>query len=372
MKKRNLEDIYKLNIHQFDGEGTEAGGSDAGSDATGTDATGSNDSPVDYINRTTDTTATTGNDLSPEMRVYYDRTLLENAKPKLVHDQFGQQRPIPKNAGQSINFRKFDKAKVVITPLDEGITPNGMKLNMTQITTPVYQYGAYYELSDWLQLTAPDPIMTEVAQNLGDQAGETLDTITREVLQAGTNVLFGDGTVNARTSITSSMKPTLKGFKKCKNILSRADAATFQDGRYVAIIHPDTWLDLSDSVEDIYKYVESAIKSIYDGEIGVYAGMRFIEASRAKIFAEGGASNQDVYGSLVLGRNAYGITKIGGAIETIVHQLGSSGVNDALNQRSSMGWKANKAVTILDQSAIVRYEHATSTNLHVDDLEDAI
>lgn len=346
MKKK----IYLLNIHQFDGETT-----------------------TDYVNRTTDTTATTGNDLSPEMRIYYDRTLLENAKPKLVHDQFAQKRPVPKNGGQKINFRKFDKAKVIVTPLEEGITPNGMKLNMRQIETPIRQYGAFYELSDWLQLTAPDPVLTEAAQNLGDQAGETLDTITREVLMTGTNAYYGDGSVNARASITAAMKPTLAGFKKCKNILSRADAKPFSDGRYAAIIHPDTWLDLSDSVEDIYKYTESGMKPIYDGEITIYAGIRFVEASRAKIFAKGGASNQDVYASLVVGQNAYGVTSIaGGGIETIVKQLGSSGTADPLNQRSTVGWKANKAVTILDQSAMVRYEHATSTNLHVDDLEDAI
>lgn len=340
---RNMrKKIYLLNIRQFD--------------------------ETDYINRTTDTTATTGNDLSAEARTYYDRTLLENAKPKLVHDQFAQQRPLPKNGGQKINFRKFDKAKVAITPLTEGVTPNGQKLNITKVEATVRQYGAFYELSDWLQLTAPDPMLTEVAQNLGDQAGETLDTITRETVMAGTNAFYGDGSVNARASITAAMRPTLAGFKKCKNILSRADAKTFNDGRYVAIIHPDTWLDLSDSVEDIYKYTESGMKPIYEGEITIYAGIRFVETSRAKIFANGGASNQDVYASLVVGQNAYAVTKIGGGLETIAKQLGSGGTTDPLNQRATMGWKANRAVAILDNSAMVRYEHATSTNLHVDDL----
>lgn len=338
--------FYKINIRQFD-------------------------DPVvtDYINRTTDTTATTGNDLSPEMRTYYDRTLLENAKPALVYDQFGQKRPVPKNGGQSINFRKFDKAKVTTTPLVEGTTPNGMKLNVRQIVTPIKQYGAFYELTDWLQLTAPDQIMTETAQNLGDHAGETLDTITREAVMAGTNAFYGDGTVNARASITAAMGPTKAGFKKCRNILSRADAKPFDGGKYVAIIHPDTWLDLADSIEDIYKYTETGMKTIYEGEIGVYFGIRFVETSRAKIFASAGASDRDVYGSLVVGKNAYGITDVSGSgLETIVKQLGSGGTTDPLNQRSTMGWKANKAVTILDNSAMVRYEHATSTNLHVDDL----
>ena len=342
--------FYKINIRQFD-------------------------DPVvtDYINRTTDTTATTGNDLSTEVRTYYDRTLLENAQPNLVHDQFAQQRPIPQNAGQTIDFTRFDKAKPLPSKalLQEGITPNGMKLNTRHIATPLRQYGAYYELSDWLDLTSPHKMMTEVARNLGDHAGETLDTVTREAVMAGTNAYYGDGTVNARASITAAMGPTKAGFRKCRNILSRADAKPFEGGKYVAIIHPDTWLDMAESIEDIYKYTETGMKRVYEGEIGVYFGIRFVETSRAKIFASAGSGGRDVYASLMVGRNAYAVTAVTGrGLETIAKQLGSGGTTDPLNQRSTMGWKANKAVTILDETAMVRYEHATSTNLHDDDLAE--
>ena len=314
----------------------------------------------------------TGNDLSPELRTYYDRTLIERAKPKLVHDQFGQRRNIPKNAGQTINFRKFDKLAPTTTALTEGVTPDGSKLNMTKIEATVKQYGAYFMLSDWLELTAPDAVLTEATEILGDHMGESLDTITRDTLMTGTNVYYGDGTVTARTAVTADMKLTRDTIKAAVRALKRQDAPTFEGNTYVAIIHPDTWFDLAKDFENVHMYTESGIKKIYDGELGTYESVRFVETSRAKIYASAGATigsagseKVDIYATLVLGKNAYAVTNIeGNGSETIAKQRGSGGTTDPLNQRATVGWKANRAVAILVQQNLLRVEHATSTNDH--------
>lgn len=324
------------------------------------------DPPV--MNATTSTGS--GNNLAPEMKEYYDRTLLENAKVKLVHDQFAQKRPLPRNNGKVISFRKFDKLAPATTALTEGVTPAGSKLNVTEVTAEVKQYGAYYMLTDWLELTAIDPIVQEACKNLGDNAGETLDTITREELMTGTNVIYGDGSVQARTAITSTMKLTLKTVRMGKKILDRMDASKLEGDTYAIIIHPDTAFDLGEELEDRLKYTDVGIKRLFQGEIGVYYGVRFIEASRAKIFPSAGATltgseKVDVYASIMVGKDAYGITSIdGGGVESIIKQKGSAGTADPLNQRSTVGWKANRAVKILLPYNMVRIEHATSTNEH--------
>ena len=82
-----------------------------------------------------------GKDLSPEMKTFYDKTLLMDAKPKLVHMQFGQKRPIPKGNGKTIEFRKFSALPKATTPLTEGVTPEGYNLNGTAITATVKQSG---------------------------------------------------------------------------------------------------------------------------------------------------------------------------------------------------------------------------------------
>ena len=53
------------------------------------------------------TNVTTDSGLSVEMKTYYDDRLIDLAQPLLIHDQFGQKRPIPKNGGKTIEFRKY-------------------------------------------------------------------------------------------------------------------------------------------------------------------------------------------------------------------------------------------------------------------------
>ena len=102
---------------------------------------------------------------------------------------------------------------------------------------------------------------------------------------------------------------------------------------------------------------------IYNGEIGALEGVRFVETTEAKIFAEAGASGIDVYSTLILAANAYATTKIkGGGLETIIKQLGSAGTADPLDQRATVGWKALKVTEILSQQYMVRIESASTFN----------
>ena len=136
------------------------------------------------INRTTDTTATTGNDLSVEMKTYYSKYLIDLAEPELVHDRWGQKRPIPKNGGKIVEFRKYDSLPKALTPLVEGITPTGRKMNASNLTAEVHQYGDFIKLSDVLMLTAIDNNLTQAIRLLASQAGRTLDTVTRKYIAA--------------------------------------------------------------------------------------------------------------------------------------------------------------------------------------------
>ena len=121
------------------------------------------------INKTT--SATTGNDLSGEMKTFYSDYLIDMAEPLLVHDQFGQKHPIPKNGGKTIEFRKYDPLPKATTALTEGVTPEGQKLNMGVITATVAQYGGFIELSDMLLLSAIDNNLVQATKLLGSQAG---------------------------------------------------------------------------------------------------------------------------------------------------------------------------------------------------------
>lgn len=308
-----------------------------------------------------------GNDLSPEMKTFYDKALLKFAKPNLVHDQFAQKRNIPKNGGKTIEFRRYSQLPKALTPLTEGVTPTGQNLNVTTVNATVAQYGGYITLSDVLLLTAIDNNLMEAIELLGDQAGRTLDTITREVLVSGTNVLYAGGTVNARTGLTSAMKLTVMDIKKAVREL-KIGLAKKINGSYVAIIHPDCVFDLENDDEWINASQYAGSTQIFEGEIGKLYGVRFVESTEAKIWAKAGASDISVYATLVMGANAYGTTAVeGGGLQSIVKQLGSGGTADPLNQRATAGWKAIKTAEILYDDYIVRIESASTYSNTSDD-----
>ena len=303
--------------------------------------------------------------LSAEMKTFYDKQLIREAGPELVHDQFAQTRNIPKNGGKKIEFRKYEQLTKALTPLTEGVTPEGQDMTVTTITAEVKQYGGYIRLSDLLILTAIDNNIVEATTLIGSQAGRTLDTISREVMNAGTNVIYGDGSVEARTAITSAMKLTGELVKKAVRALKVQNAKKI-NGYYVGIIHPDCDYDLTNDERfiDVVKYKNP--ERIYKGEIGTYEGVRFVETTEAKKWAKAGASSVDVYSTLIIGENAYATTKVeGGGLETIIKQLGSGGTEDPLNQRATVGWKALKVTEILSQQYMVRIETASTFNDNV-------
>lgn len=393
---------------------------------------------LDLFDEATNVTSDPG--LSGEMKTFYEMTLIKLVEPALVHDQFGQKKTIPQGKGKTIEFRKYDSLPKAMTPLTEGVTPAGQKLKMSTLSATIDQYGGFVELSDLLKLTAIDNNQIEAMELLAGQAGRTLDTITREELSGGTNVIYAGGK-SARHLLVGGSETEANNDYITVDLIKRAvrflkvQHAQKINGDYASIIHPDNTYDLTNDKDwkTPHEYVDT--KDIYSGEIGKVAGTRFTENTEAKIFhaadlatdarnltvngavtsgttvtfdggkvavdaligryvligatkarvtdntattltldtavtapdnapiypGEAGAEGRDVYSTLVLGANAYGVTELsGGGLEYIVKQLGSAGTGDPLNQRATVGWKATKVAKRLVEQYMIRIE-STST-----------
>ena len=315
---------------------------------------------------------TTGSEgLSAEMKTFYEKRLIDLAEPKLVHGRFGDSYPLPQGSGKQIEFRKYSILGKALTPLTEGVTPSGNSLTVTSITCPLKQYGDWIQMSDMLQMTAVDNNVLQATKLLGSQAGRTLDTVIREELCGGTNVMYAPKTVSgAKTEVTSRaaldktavLTPEL--FFKAAAQLSAMNA-DYIDDSYVAIIHPYAAYDLMRNSEwiDVHKYADP--QAIYDGEIGKLGSVRFVSSTEAKIWKDSTCPSElGVFATLVLGAHAYGDTMIeGGGLEHIVKQLGYG--NDPLNQRSACGWKATKAAKRLVEEYMIRIESCSSYSSQV-------
>ena len=304
---------------------------------------------------------TTSSGLTDEMKTYYSDYLIDLVEPDLVHDMFAQKHPIPKGSGKTIEFRQWDALPEMLTPLEEGITPDGQSLSMSTVTAHVEQYGGYVTLSDMFMLTAIDPVLIVATKAIASQAGRTLDTVSREVLNSGTVVQYAEGQVSDRAQLTytdeeTNHNLTARAIKMAVRFLESQDAPKI-NGYYGGIVHPYCKFDLTSDKEwrAPHEYVDT--KDIYENEIGELYGVRFVQSSRAKKFAGEGANGADVYSTLIMGADAYGTTEVtGGGLQHITKPLGSAGTADALDQRATCGWKATKVTKILVPQYIVRIE----------------
>lgn len=311
--------------------------------------------------------ATSASGMSAEMKTFYEKRLIDQAEPALVHDQFGDPYPIPANGGKNIEFRKYDSLPKATTPLTEGVTPDGQTMNVSTVTAEVRQYGGWVPITDTLQLTAIDNNILQATKIIASQAGRTLDTIVRDVLAGGTNVIYAPkiGEGGAETPVTS--RATLDATcQLTSDLIARAATqlkamnADHIGTSFVGIIHPYVAYDLRRDPDwiDVHKYAQP--DEIYNGEIGTLHGVRFVETSEAKIWKGTGCpAGLAVFSTLILGAHAYGSTEIeGGGLEHIVKQLGYG--DDPLNQRASVGWKAHKTAERLVEQYMVRIESCSA------------
>lgn len=306
---------------------------------------------------------------------FYDRVLLERAKPYLVHTNFGQVRNIPANSSDTIKFRKYGALTVATTPLTEGETGAGSNPSVTDITATALWYGDYITFTDKVMYESPDPVLAELYKVLGEQEGQTIDTLARDVLVAGTNVLYG-GSGNTQTSdvaagdvVTTTLLDLAEATLLSANAQYMTEVVAPDQGygtaplspSYVAVVHPmlKSKLQALTGWIPVRQYANKG--DVMMNEIGTYGNIRFVISTQAKVKEDSGTGSIDVYTILIFAKDAYGVTSIQGhASESITKPLGSSGSADPLNQRGSVGWKANFITKILNQSFMLRVEVALS------------
>ena len=321
----------------------------------------------------------TTSNLPSALSEFYDRVFLERAKPLLLFSLFGQNRPLKTKNSKTIKFRRYNALAAATTPLTEGVTPSGNDLSVTDLTATVAQYGDFIKITDMVDLTNPDPVLTEGAQVLGEQAAETIDTLVRDVLVAGTSVAYANGSARADVNTLITKDLIAKRVRLLKNQKARKITAMLGAGpgyntvpinaAYVGFVHPD----VSYTIKNLTGFVpveKYPSQQTLPGEIGSIEEVRFIETTQAPVFAGAGAtggsnvketgSNADVYATIIVGANAYGIVPLDMNGGIIVKPLGSGGTEDPLEQRATEGWKVAFTSKILNDAFMTRIESAAS------------
>lgn len=305
------------------------------------------------------------NALTAEQHTYYQDSMLERLTPELVYINYGEKKNIPKQKGATTNFRRLNTLNVSTTALTEGVTPDGIDLSITSINATVQEFGNWTKISEFINMTGFDPLLTEVSELMGENAGESIDTVVRDIVAAGTNVIYANSKAS-RVLVAASDKITALDILKVRRTLKRSKVKKIKlpDGSmgWICFIHTDVATDLMQTTEwkDQNTYVNT--KNREDGILGKMYGIYFLEVDNGVKFAAAGASGADVFASLFVGRGAYGVPDIEGSSkpDIIVHQAGSGGVSDPMNQFNTVAWKCALTAVRLNELCIVRYESSAS------------
>ena len=319
-------------------------------------------------------------DLSPEMKTFYDRMLLERAVPNLHHLRFGSVKRIPIRSGRVVEWRKFEELNqgaLPMTPLSEGALFTDLKkLHVTFITGSVAQYGNAVGFSDLVQTTTIDPLLAETTALLAEEASQTIDAVTRDVLKVGgVSLLANEATSRADIVLTDNFLE-MDGEGGIQTGGSLADlrliALTMElnrarriNGYWQAITDPRVMFDIQGTVEWREAQLYNQTNRIFDGSVGEIYGLKFWTTDVSATFTDASdpvaATGATIYSMLVFGENAFGTIRLAGHnLQTVYKPLGSAGTADALNQQSTMGWKATFGTRILHDEYMLRYECAVS------------
>lgn len=304
---------------------------------------------------------TTTTQVDPAVGIFYDRVLLKRAVPALVHDRFAQKKGIKSKSGTTIKFRRYNSLTVAKTPLQEGVTPPGQQLSKTDLTAQVSQYGDFVHVTDVVDLTVEDAVLTETAILLGEQMGETLDEITRDILAACASVTNASGGFNGDTptEITQddvdAVVDTLLGgnAKFISNIIKAGTGVGTAPVRaaYWGIFDTDIRRDVEDCEDWLGAHQYPNQSDIQADEWGSTGNVRWLMTTKGYYTDDTSNLGADTYYLPIFGKDAYGTIKLdGGTVQNIVKEFGSGGTSDPLNQRATSGWKAWWVARILNDA----------------------
>jgi N4-gp56 family major capsid protein len=282
-------------------------------------------------------------------QVAFDRLAYFALRSELLFDQAADVQPVQQAMpGTGVTFTIFADISAATSTLNEVTDVTPVALSDSQVTVTLNEYGNAVVTTAKLRGTAFTDVDSAAANIIGYNAGDSIDQVIREVLAAGTNVVYATGGTTTPTSRESISTDDILHADDVRRVVAQlrgANVATF-NGSYMGYIHPDVSYDFRSNTDvsawrTPANYVNP--EGIYNGEIGLFESVRFIETPRAKVFAN--ASNGtsttgtiDAYCTHVMGRQAlakaYATQDGNGAVPKIVR----GNVTDVLMRLQPVGW----------------------------------
>lgn len=305
---------------------------------------------------------TTTSSMSNIVREAFDRTAYFALRAELYFDQVSSVRATNQAMpGTPVTFTKYADLSEATTPLSETADPAAVGLATSQVQVNLVEYGNVVVTTAKLRALNFLDVDMDAANIVGYNAGISVDTIAREAMSVGTNVVYAAGTTApaSRAQVEAEDKLNGDAVRKVVAQLRTANVPTLGAGMYVGMIHPNVSYDFRSATgaqnwRDPHIYVDT--QNIYTGEIGAYEGVRFIETPRTKIFTASGSGGINVYATHIVGFQALAkaVANAGGYGEQPMIVRGP--VTDKLERLQPIGWKHLVGYKIFREESVRRIE----------------
>ena len=263
--------------------------------------------------------------------------------------------PMP---GNPVTFTIVSAIAPATSAISETVEPTPVNISDTQKSITLAEYGNAVKPSKKFKLTSFLNLDTAIPREIGAHMEESVDIIARDVLVAGTNVLYA-GAATSRVTVAATHNLTANNVRRARAFLAGKNAPPPPGSTmYVSFIHPDISYDLqAESGQQAWSapHVYSDPQAMYTGEIGALSGVRFVENANAKNFVNAGVgSTVDVYVTLFCGMQALG-EAVGESQHVVI-----AGPFDDLQRFVSIGWYGMLGYGRIREDSLVRYEAASS------------
>lgn len=310
---------------------------------------------------------------------YAAAKMLEHARPHILLGDFGDTKELPMHKTATIKFRRPVPFAKVSTPLSEGIPPTSVRFSYEDVEATIMEYGNTTPLTNQIADLSEDPVLADMTELMGENAGASIEEVCWGVVKGGTNVVY-TGAVSARASLVSTLsdgavETVIRGLKSTKGmeITKRVSASTNVATEpvppaYVAFAHTD----LEQAIRALTGFVEVERYGQYQPahmrEIGKKSTMRFMLSADLTPIADAGGTagtswlsttgtSADVYPVICIAQHAYGHVPLRGknAIRPIVINPRPS-KTDPLGQNGSVSWHRRYAAVRLNELWMYRIE----------------
>lgn len=286
----------------------------------------------------------TTNALPDALRVIFSAELEFTARPMLVFDQpefievwpeFGLKR------GQQVTRTVFHQLPRAINQLTQNQDITAGSVQDHQISLTIGEYGNAEGTTEYLDTTSYfGPVSSIVKTLLGPQMSLTLDNLAKHAFWYAPNLPAAKPTYityannsarTARSSLTASDNMTVDMIRQVAHRLRirRVPTVGLREPAFLCLAHPSASYDLRNDTNwtDAQKYAGAT--RIFNGELGMMYGVRFIQTDQARI-ANGGALIQQTTlaaGTYAAGTNNVNVTSASGysvGMEITLHVTGDA------------------------------------------------